>query len=160
MTNIQSILTIGSLALLGIISLNFNNNALENTTAEIENKVYLTAFSLADDLIEEIKLKSFDEKTIDFPSVNRTTLTQGSNFGPDGEAYPFYDDVDDYDGYNSVANAPHAESYNIHCDVNYVSETDPTSPSNTQTFHKRVDVTVTSPYLRHSINLNFVFTHK
>ena len=59
MSNIQSMLAIGSLFLLSMVSLNFNSALLQSNTAEIENKVYLTAFSLADDLIEEIKQKSF-----------------------------------------------------------------------------------------------------
>ena len=51
----QSMLSLGALILFSFISVNFNSTILENTTVETENKVYLTAFSLADDLIEEIK---------------------------------------------------------------------------------------------------------
>ena len=58
MSNAQSILSIGALLFLSLISLRFNSSALENATVEVENKVYLTAFSLADDLIEEIKQKA------------------------------------------------------------------------------------------------------
>ena len=71
----QSLLALGAILLLSFISLNFNSTILQNTTVETENKVYLTAFSLGDDLIEEIKQKAFDEKTVDFQAINQNQLT-------------------------------------------------------------------------------------
>jgi len=62
-------LSIGAIALLALVSLRFNTTVLENKTTEVENKVYLTAFSLADDLIEEIKQKAFDEQTVDWRAI-------------------------------------------------------------------------------------------
>ena len=162
MSNIQSILAIGSIFLLAMVSLSFNSALLQSNTVELENKVYLTAFSLADDLIEEIKQKAYDEKTIDFPTFNRTALTPSSNFGTtaDGETYPYFDDMDDYDGYSRDADAPHAEAYHISAKVYYVLEDDAKTKSTTQTFHKRVDVTVSSPYINNNVTLTFIFTHK
>ncbi|MDP2362917.1 MAG: hypothetical protein Q8M94_04005 [Ignavibacteria bacterium] len=172
MSNIQSMLAIGSLFLLSMTSMNFNSALLHSNTAELENKVYLTAFSLADDLIEEIKQKAYDENTLVFPTVNRSTLTPAGSFGCnkvggvfisiDGETYPFFDDIDDYNNYSRDADAPHAEKYHISAEVYYVSETNPDSKSYTQTFHKRVDVTVSSPYLylNKTVKLTFIFTHK
>jgi hypothetical protein len=161
MSNIQSILAIGSIFLLSLASLSFNGALLQSNTAEIENKVYLTAFSLADDMIEEIKGKAYDENTITFPTVNRATLTPTASLGKDaGETYPYFDDVDDYNNFARDADAPHAEKYHIAVKVYYVSETDPNVTSSTQTFDKRVDVTVSSPYLNHNVLLSFVFTHK
>jgi hypothetical protein len=153
-------LAVGSLFLLSMVSLNFNSALLQSNTAEIENKVYLTAFSLADDLIEEIKQKSYDEKTLVFPTVNRGTLTETASLGPESEVYPFFDDLDDYNNFSRDADAPHSESYHISAKVYYVSETNPDSKSTSQTFHKRVDVTVSSPYLNNNVILTFIFTHK
>lgn len=160
MSNIQSMLAIGSLFLLSMVSLNFNSALLQSNTAEIENKVYLTAFSLADDLIEEIKQKNFDEKTLLFPTVNRSTLTPVLALGKESEVYPYFDDIDDYNNFSRDADAPHSESYHISAKVYYVSESDPDSKSTSQTFHKRVDVTVSSPYLNNNVILTFIFTHK
>ena len=55
MSSGQSMLVLGATILFALISLRFNTAMLQNTTLEIQNKVNLTAFSLADDLIEEIK---------------------------------------------------------------------------------------------------------
>lgn len=161
MSNIQSILAIGSMFLLALVSLSFNGALLQSNSVEIENKVYLTAFSLADDLIEEIKQKGYDENTLLFPTVNRATLTPSGSLGPEsGEDYHHYDDIDDYNGYSYDADEPHAEKYHIAAKVYYVSETDPNTKSTTQTFHKRVDVTVSSPYLKNNVTLSYIFTHK
>ena len=66
----ESLISIGALIVFSLVSLNFNSSLLNNTTVEIENKVYLTAFSLADDLIEEIRQKAFDAATVEFPTTN------------------------------------------------------------------------------------------
>lgn len=83
MSNIQSLTTIGAIALFALISVRFNSAVLENMTVEVENKVYLTAFSLADDLLEEIKQKAFDEQTVVFRSINPEELTSSNNFAPE-----------------------------------------------------------------------------
>ncbi len=159
MKNIQSFLTIGGLLLLSITSLRFNQAILETSTADMQNKVYLTAFSLANDLIEEIKVKSFDQNTIQFPTNNVASLSL--TLGADsGEVYPNYNDVDDFNGYSRVIDAPHAEGYNVSCTVQYVDGDHPDIVSSTQTFYKKATVTVTSPYMNHAVTLSFIFTLK
>ena len=61
---VQSFLSLGALMIFSLISLRFDSAVLQNVEVEVENKVYLTAFSLADDLLEEIKQKAFDNKTL------------------------------------------------------------------------------------------------
>lgn len=161
MSNIQSFLSIGAITLMSLVSLRFNEAVLQNSTIEVENKVYLTAFSLADDLIEEIKEKAFDATTVNFPTTDPLTMTHPSYLGVDSiDVYPDYDDVDDYNGYSRMISAPHAEDYEINCTVWYVNPVDQNQFSNTQTFYKRVEVQVKSPYMRSPVNLSFIFTLK
>ena len=161
MQNIQTYLTMGGLVLLSLTSLRFNSAILETSTADIENKVYLTAFSLADDLIEEIKTKSFDENTKNFPVTNTSSLTAVNLMGPEyGETYTNYDDIDDFNNYTNLIDAPHAEGYNIACTVQYVNKDDQDVINSVPTFYKKVTVTVTSPYMRTPITLSFIFTLK
>ncbi|HKI78738.1 MAG TPA: hypothetical protein VKA26_09375 [Ignavibacteriaceae bacterium] len=161
MNNLQSFLTIGGLLLLSLTSLRFNQAILETSTTDVENKVYLTAFSLADDMIEEIKVKSFDESTIQFPTTNTASLTPVADLGPEsGETFSSYDDIDDFNGYTRAVNAPHAEGYSISCLVEYVDKDDPDDVSSDQTFYKRAKITVTSPYMQHPVTLSFIFTLK
>ena len=157
----QSFLSIGALLMFSLVSLNFNSSVLQNTTVEVENKVYLTAFSLADDLIEEIKQKAFDAATLNFPTTNPESLTGAYNLGHGNwEVYPNYNDIDDFHGYTRAISAPHVENYEVSCVVRYVDGDDPDKVVWTQTFYKKVIVTVTSPYLRNPVTLSQIFTHK
>ena len=164
MSGTNSFLTIGAMALLALISLRFNTTVLQNRITEVENKVYLTAFSLADDLIEEIKQKAFDEQTIVFRSINPEELTLANNFAPEvrdaGEnGFPStWDDIDDYNGYSKLISTPHVENYTVSSTVEYVSASNQDQVSTTQTFFKRITVRVTSPYLSHPVRLSFIFT--
>ena len=161
MNNIQSFLTIGGLVLLSLTSLRFNQAILETSTTDVESKVYLTAFSLADDMIEEIKCKSFDETTTQFPTTNPASLTPAADLGRDGsETYSTFNDIDDFNGYTRDVDAPHAEGYHILCTVQYVEDDNQDVVSSTQTFYKKVTVTVTSPYMNRPVNLSFIFTLK
>jgi hypothetical protein len=159
MTNIQSLLALGALVILTLTSLRFNGSLLESTTAELENKVYLTAFSLADDLIEEIKNKPFDEATKLFPVVSLAGLTTPDKFGI---AYKgeIRDDMDDYHNYQDTISAPHAEDYMVSCVIQYVSNADQNVVSTVQTYYKRASVTVGSPFMRNSVTLSFIFSLK
>jgi hypothetical protein len=151
----QSFMSIGAIILLSLVSLSFNSAVLQNTTLETENKVYLTAFSLADDLIEEIKQKAFDEKTIDFQAINVNQLT----YPPDkesGEVWPYFDDIDDYNNYIKPVSLPHAEGYTVSCIVNY-------STANgddifVRSFYKKVIIIVTSDYMSGPLYLKYVFS--
>jgi hypothetical protein len=159
--NTESFLSIGALLLFSLVCLNFNSTVLSNTTVEVENKVYLTAFSLADDLIEEVKQKAFDAATIDFPTTDPATLTAANNLGHGWwETYPDYNDIDDFNGFVQSVSAPHAEGYEITCVVQYVDGDDPDQVVSTQTFYKKVTVTVDSPYIRSPIQLSQIFTLK
>jgi hypothetical protein len=157
----NSFLSIGAMALLALISLRFNATLLENRTTEIENKVYLTAFSLADDLIEEIKQKAFDEKTVEWKAIPADQLSPAESFGvfdPGESKVNDFDDIDDYNRYGKEVSLPHVEDYSVTSTVDYVSATNQDEVSNTQTYFKRVTVKVSSPYLSHSVKLSFVFT--
>jgi len=164
MNNIQSMLTIGAIALFSLISIRFNSSVLENMTVEVENKIYLTAFSLADDLIEEIKQKAFDEETVVFRSISPEELTPNNQFAPEvldpGENgdHSTWDDIDDFNGFNKAVSLPHAEGFNVSCQVDYVQEDNYEQISSVQTFFKRVEVRVTSDYLRSPVKLTFIFT--
>jgi hypothetical protein len=154
-------LSIGAIALLALISLRFNTTLLENRTTEIENKVYLTAFSLADDLIEEIKQKAFDEQTVEWRAITADQLSSYDLFGPvdDGEySVSDFDDIDDYHGYSKAVSLPHVENYSVTSTVDYVSANNQDVSSSSQTFFKRLVVRVASPYMSHPVKLSFVFT--
>lgn len=157
--NVQSLLSIGALMIFSLVSLRFDTSVLQNVEVEVENKVYLTAFSLADDLIEEIKQKAFDNSTVVFKSITPSQLTSPNSLGKEsGEIWPNFNDVDDYNNYSKPVSLPHAEKYTVTSKVSYVQEADPDQISSVQTYFKRIDVNVSSPYLKHDVKLSFIFT--
>lgn len=158
MSGIQSLLAIGAVLLFGLVSLRFNSAVVQNISLEVENKVYLTAFSLADDMIEEIKQKAFDERTIDFITPDASQLTLP--FSKEGDVWPNFDDVDDYNDFSKDVGLPYLETYHVSVKVNYVDGSNPDQISNTQTFYKKVEVTVTSKYMNFPVVLSFIFTMK
>lgn len=153
-------MAIGALFIFTLISVTFNSSFLENTTVEVENKVYLTAFSLADDVVEEVKQKAFDQSTAtQLKIVALTSLTLPDDFGPEtGESWPNFNDIDDYQGYTKSVNLPHAEYYTVQCSVNYFDPTNPSVPSPVRTFFKKIDITVSSPYMRSEVKIGFVYS--
>jgi hypothetical protein len=152
-------LSLGALMLFALISLRFDSAVLQNVEVEVENKVYLTAFSLADDLLEEIKQKAFDQQTAVFKSISPDALTATANLGKEsGEVWPNFNDIDDYNNYTKPVSLPHAEKYTITSKVSYVQASDQNQISSTQTYFKRVELFVDSPYLRHQLKLSYVFT--
>ena len=73
---------------------------------------------------------------------------------------PIINDVDDYNGYTKVINAPHVENYHVTCSVNYVSPSSPDTDVLYRTYYKKLTVTVSSPYLNHTVSESFIFTLK
>lgn len=156
---VQSFLSLGALMIFSMISLRFDSAVLQNVEVEVENKVYLTAFSLADDLLEEIKQRAFDEKTVVFKAITPSALTASASLGKEsGEVWPNFNDIDDYNNYSKPVSLPHAENYTVKSYVSYVQANNQDVVSSTQTYFKRVEIFVDSPYLKHQIKLQYVFT--
>lgn len=158
MTGIQSLLAIGAVWLFALVSINFNTTVVHNISIEVENKVYLTAFSLADDKIEEIKQKAFDQNTTlgDVPSVENLSLI----LGPE-EAKSNFNDIDDYNNDTTfVSGLPYLESFVVVTKVFYADPSNLELNYGSRSFYKRVEVTVTSKYLSTAVVLSFIFTMK
>jgi len=156
---VQSFLSLGALMIFSLISLRFDSAVLQNVEVEVENKVYLTAFSLADDLLEEIKQKAFDNKTVVFKSITPDALTPSVSLGKEsGEAWPNFNDIDDYNNYSKPVSLPHAEKYKVTSQISYVQTNNQDQISTTQTYFKRVEIFVDSPYLGHQLKLAYIFT--
>jgi hypothetical protein len=157
--SIQSMLSLGALMIFALISLRFDSAVLQNVEVEVENKVYLTAFSLADDLLEEIKQKAFDNNTVVFKSITPSALTPAASLGKEsGEVWPNFNDIDDYNNYSKPVSLPHAEKYKVTSLINYVQANNQDLVCTTQTYFKRVEIYVDSPYLRHQLKLAYIFT--
>lgn len=161
----QSLLTIGALTLLSVIVLTVNRNNLNTETILHASKFGILAVSLGTSILEEANGKAFDLATADSADSNISHLTSPASLGPaPGEHYPNYNDLDDFNGFETtIKNLPSAE-YNISAKVFYVDPftTGPDKKVNYRTWHKKINVYVTSPSMnneRDTVKLSSIFSY-
>jgi hypothetical protein len=157
----QMLVTICALTLLSVVLLRVNANILDNGEIFFDTKFNVVAISLATSTIEEASKKTFDESTTNGSVVTENTLTPVSDLGPDaGETYGTYDDFDDFDGYSKIESSLPSAVFNISCNVDYIIVNGgKLNPSNTQTWNKRITVTVTSPSMQDTVVMTSLFSY-
>lgn len=161
MSGIQSLLSIGAIWLFALVSINFNTSVVHNISIEVENKVYLTAFSLADDMIEEIKQKAFDKYTV---GVENLAVVSAFSLEPIGslgqESDGLYNDIDDYNNYSKEIPTEYFGKFTVTVTVSYADSSNLDVDLGSQSFYKRVVVTVDSKnnYLTSPVKLSFIFS--
>jgi hypothetical protein len=158
MSGIQSLLAIGAIWLFALVSINFNSAVVRNISIEVENKSYLDAFSLADDMIEEIKQKTFEDTsgTWEYPKVTTDLQPIATE---EGSNRKLFDDIDDYNGYIDTVGLPYVEDFRRTVTVSFADTITFNPESSYKSFYKRVDVKVESlkNYLTNPVNLSFIF---
>jgi hypothetical protein len=159
MSGIQSLLAIGAVWLFALVTINFNTTVVHNISIEVENKVYLDAFSLADDMIEEIKQKTFEDTTgtWDYPKIEDDLQTI---YTEEGNNRDLFDDIDDYNGFIEVVGLPYVENFRRTVSVKFANPNDFSDTTfSSKSYYKRVDVKVESieNYLTNPVHLSFIF---
>ncbi|RKY61838.1 MAG: hypothetical protein DRP95_02325 [Candidatus Latescibacterota bacterium] len=157
----QTLLVLGAFVLLSTIVLSMYRALLENQDAVDEAQYGIPAIALAQSVIEEASAKAFDEEVTGTPPPNLPEgFTHPSSLGPEsGEHYPDFDDVDDYNGLDIQDTTSVGAVYNITASVYYVDSSDPDNSVSYRTFYKRIDVTVSSPFLSRAITLSHLFSY-
>ena len=153
----------------------FDNNVLVSSISlSSENEVSLIAFSEAQSVIEEAKLKAFDENTVAGAVTDSTSfsVTMGREAG---ETFPYpvdtvssalfkssmnFDDIDDYNGYTRVVKtSSEGKGDTVITTVSYVKITNPDSAVSGKMYQKKMTVTVKSPYIPRSYSFSYVFAY-
>lgn len=154
----QLLLIAAGLGILAILILSTNTATLQNISLKLENRSTLSTISIAQSIIEEIKIKSFDENTLAGFPTSLNNLTPASSFGPEGEVYPAFDDVDDYNNYSRAITTNDAGTITAIVKVSYVNEDFPDITSTSITYLKKVIVELTGGNLTQKITLSRIFT--
>lgn len=149
--------------LLSLVILRINNVFFSTSSVMLDTKFGVLAVSLGTSIIEEANSKAFDKAT-DTTSISQTSsLTAVASLGPEaGEVYPNFNDFDDFNGYvRSTAGDSTFQSapFYITCRVGYITPTNPEVYVSSQTWHKKINVTVTSPSMKDTIRLSSVFSY-
>lgn len=157
----QQLLIIGALIILGSLVLTFNRSTQNVNANNLFNIALIDATASAQSLIEGIQTKAFDEKTVSTNVSSASELTALGTLGPDaGETVTTqFDDIDDYKNYTEIDSFKQFGAFSLSVEVNYVQKYSPETVSSTPTFLKKVDVTVTNPFLVHSLTLSRIISY-
>lgn len=156
----QSIFSIGALLLFSMTTLRVNDRILSNDVVMQDSKFGILGLSLAASMIEEASNKAFDAATADDGIIDVNLLTSPYSLGPgDGELPGYFNDFDDYNGYTRhVTQIPSAE-FDISCAVHYVTPLNIEGYIMQKTWHKKITVEVTSPFMKDTIRVAKVFSY-
>ncbi len=145
----QMLLVIGALLLFTLMLPSLNETMLYNDRTTVGTKVEMTAMALAQRYLAEAGTKAFDEVCLTIqPSLPSQLTTSGSLGRESGETYPNFDDLDDYRNLTMVDTITMPSvRFDLSAAVSYVDPANPTGSTSTQTFLKRVRISITGPYL-------------
>ena len=156
----QSLITIAAMMLLSVLVLRINSTILNTDQVVQDSKFGLLATSMATSMIEEATNKAFDANTDSQNVTSLSQLTPPSKLGPDsGEAYPNFDDVDDYNGYSRIDSSMPSAVFKISCSVAYVSSASPNTVSTTATWNKKITVTISSISMQDTVRMSTIFSY-
>lgn len=153
----QMLITLAALMLLTLVILRVTNGFLYTDDVLIDSKLGVLGVSIATSMMEEATGKAFDEN-----SDSGTVLVIGdlTNIGPEsGETYPDFDDFDDYDGLVKYDNTMPVATYKIECKVRFVNTTNLDSYSAAKTWHKKLDIRVTTPASHDTIEMSTIYSY-
>jgi len=170
MSTAQTLLTIGALVLLTLLSLNAHRAIYFTNVSQLETRILVVATCEAENILQEIEKKWFDqviaEKVAENEgSIRKATigvkpgdLTSPSGLGPDtGEYYPNFNDIDDFHNWSTtISNALLADPLEVSVIVVYVDPNQPMQTSLVQTTAKRVEITVDAVSMHHPLMISRV----
>ncbi len=155
----ELLLVLGALILFGLTMLSTNRYVIDQNESIIQREFEFYGISLAQSFIEEAKTKAFDEKVINGTVNTPGQLTHWSQLGPDaGQTHPNFDDVDDYNGLTRTESTGRDE-FDVSIEVGYINETDPETIVNPGSYYKRMNVTISNPFLIQPIVLGYVYAY-
>jgi hypothetical protein len=134
----------------------------------------MNAISIAQSMIDEVMQKSYDAATVTEKVFDDSVFTAPGSLGCSGseasavslpDVYPYnsvqgYNDVDDYHKYRRTVATLRMGNFDVRDSVCYMVETNPDQTSNTQTFFKRVWVTVRHPNMASPLTLSDVAVYR
>lgn len=152
----QMMITIAAMVFLATMVINVNKG-FNNTSAVLtDSKLRVLAVSEATSIFEDATSLAFDAKTDTASLASITSLTPAGSLGLEsGESSADRKTFDDFDDYKCYKTNPLIDSvtimtsnpklpFKVFCDVYYVSDAAPSTISTSPTWHKRMDLKVTS----------------
>lgn len=159
----QSMLTLLAMMMLTLLSVKMNSSLLQTQETMQNSKFGLAAISLATSVIENANKLAFDEISVDSSITTTSALTSIGQLGVDGVEHankpPDFNDFDDYNNYEYDERTLASAYYHISCRVYYVNPTTPNAAATSQTFHKKLTVSVSSVSMQDTVRINTIFSY-
>jgi len=156
--------------LLTLLIIQINDHTAEGSETLQRLELEHTATAIAQQFIDEAKSKKFDAQVgmID-PDDMPDDFTPWNSLGPGWwESYPKFNDVDDYHNLNKMLYvtgtnidmvSTNGVPFRARIKVHYVNQVKPDSAVNTETYLKRMTITVSSTWLPDSVTVKQVFSY-
>ena len=153
-------MTMGAMVLLSTITLRVNTNNLMNETVRDQAQYGVLATSIATSMIEEATSKSFDERTDSNSVTALSEITPVGSLGPEsGETYDLFNDFDDYNGFTKRDSTMPSAVFDIICEVVYVESNKINQISSKTTWHKKINITVSSPFSQDTFYTSSIYSY-
>jgi len=164
----QILLIIFALSLLATLQLTVNSSILRASLITMDNEARIDAVSIAQTMIDEISSKAFDSSTVSRVVNFTAELTPPGLLGPEGselsvphlDQEPFlsqttFNDIDDYHRYTRLDHSSSLGTFLVRDSIIYVDSVSHDSYSHTQTWYKKIIVTVKHPNMIDSLTVNY-----
>ncbi len=159
----QSLLGVLALGLLGGVILMMNTNTLDSGSSVETTEYVIMGTSLGISQLERASGKAFDKNTVnaDVSSVTGLSAVLGKE---GGETEATFNDFDDYNGFTKWVNGDtvnfRSANFFIRDSVDYVSISgNAVATSASRTYHKRLRVWVSSPFMRDTLQFSSVYSY-
>lgn len=156
-------LTLLAMMMLTLLSVRMNSSLLQTQETMQNSKFGLAAISLATSVIENANKLAFDEISVDSSITSTTVFTSIGQLGVDGVEHankpPDFNDFDDYNNYEYDERTLASAYYHISCSVCYVNPTTPNVAATSQTYHKKLTVSVSSVSMQDTVRINTIFSY-
>ena len=152
------LLGLGAVVMLSTLALTLNSIVLDGNRTMMESELYISGTSVAQSFVEHAAVLAFDASVGSHDaSTFPGTFTSPWGLGPKaGESYPNFNDVDDFNGYSSTVHTTRAD-FNVSITVEYCDSSGNTSTN--RTFFKKMEVTVSSPFIPTDVVARRVFAY-
>ena len=140
-----------------LLSFNVQRASVTAKVQVINNEMETIASGVALEVLDYVGSKPFDTATALGPVENASELTP-LPFSS-GLAFEEADDLDDFHHIELHTLPEFDFDFTVDLTVEYVEENDPAVIATTQTFAKKVTVTITNAYLQTPVTLSQVYTY-
>lgn len=140
--------------------LSINRAILRNCEVITESGILLTSAAIGEEIIEEANGKLFDESLSQPPSVEfPDCFTAPESLGTEsGEAYPSFDDIDDYNDFTKIVNTP-SGNCSLVVKVGYVDSVNIDQWVNEKGFYKKMEVEVYNNFIPNPFKFHYLFCY-